>query len=140
MSAGPSLTFDGEDEAAREIAPLKQLDFARAVVAGEYIRFDEAARNTLKDFRTKVAGALAGATRQPSNFVIWGAPGSGKSFLVQQVAAAAGAAAALVELNIAQLDSDRFSLRLEEVAQGDHDVICLVDEVDAHPGEAWPYE
>jgi TolB-like protein/Flp pilus assembly protein TadD len=140
MSARPAPRFDVGDEPARQIAPLEQLDFARATVAGEYVRFDEAARNSLKDFRTKVAGALAGASRQPSNYLIWGAPGSGKSFLVQQVAAAADTAVALLEVNLAQLDSDHFSRRLEQVAQGDHDVVCLVDEVDAHPGEAWPYE
>jgi TolB-like protein len=140
MSAPPEGPIDASDEPARQIAPLEQLDFARAVVAGEYVRFEEAARNTLKDFRTKVVGALAGATRHPSNFLIWGAPGSGKSFLVQQVAAAAGPGVALMELNLAQLDSERFGRRLEQTARSDHDVVCLVDEVDAHPGEAWPYE
>jgi TolB-like protein/Flp pilus assembly protein TadD len=140
--AAPSRTSPVDDriEPLRLIASLDRLDFSRATVSGDYVRFDETARNALKDFRGKVLGGLSGASRHPSNFLIWGAPGSGKTFLVQQVAAAAGLEVRLVEANLAQLNAEQIQLRLAEVAAADSDVVCLVDEVDAHPSEAWPYE
>ncbi|MCI4316903.1 MAG: hypothetical protein L3J96_00050 [Thermoplasmata archaeon] len=141
MPAIPTAApVEDENGPVRFIAALEKLDFDRGVVAGDYLRFDEAARNSLKDFRSRVASGLSGASRHPSNFLIWGAPGSGKSFLVQQVTAGAGSSIGLVETNLAQLDSEQFKQRLARVALTEVDVVCLVDEIDAHPAEAWPYE
>ncbi|MCI4341682.1 MAG: AAA family ATPase [Thermoplasmata archaeon] len=131
---------DPSSESLGFIASLDRLDFDRGVVAGDYVRFYESARNALKEFRARVLESLAGADRHPSNFLIWGAPGSGKSFLVQQVAAEAGPSVRLVEANLAQLDVDRFRERLAGISVADADLVCFVDEVDAHPGEAWPFE
>jgi TolB-like protein/Flp pilus assembly protein TadD len=140
--AAPSLTspFDHRTDPLRFIASLDRLDMYRAIVTGDYLRFDDSARNALKDFRGKVLEGLSGASRQPSNFLIWGAPGSGKTFLVQQVAAAAGPEVQLVEANLAQLNAEKLQGRLTEIASAGSDVVCLVDEVDAHPSETWPYE
>jgi TolB-like protein/Flp pilus assembly protein TadD len=140
--AAPSLAspIDNRSEPLRLIASLDKLDFLRSTVAGDYVRFDETARNVLKDFRGKVLGGLSGASRHPSNFLIWGAPGSGKTFLVQQVAAAAGPEVQLVEANLAQLNAEQLQARLAEIALASSDVVCLVDEVDSHPSEPWPYE
>ncbi len=119
---------------------LDLIDLEHAVIAGDYVRFDAAARNTLKDFRSKVLGALSGASRRPTNLLLWGLPGSGKTFLVEQVARTAGPAVRLIEANLARLHADDLRARLDDVQHEDRDVVCLVDEIDAQPDQAWPYE
>src|SRR5580700_533814 len=82
---------------------LPELQLERFIVAGSYVRFDDATRNSLKDFRQKLTAAIQGRRREPSNFLLWGAPGSGKTFLVHEVAAGAGEGTTFRELNLAQL-------------------------------------
>lgn len=141
MSSVPKNTGPGvEDAALAMLAGVDTIDLGRVVVAGDYVRFDESSRHSLKDLRGKILAGLSGGSRRPTNFLIWGAPGSGKSFLVQEIARSVGSAARLVEVNLAALRADEFRARLADAGTGPTDVVCLIDEVDAHPNEAWPYE
>ncbi|MCI4355886.1 MAG: AAA family ATPase [Thermoplasmata archaeon] len=116
------------------------MDLGRVVVAGDYVRFDETSRSSLKDFRGKVNAGLSGASHRPTNLLIWGPPGSGKSFLVQQVARTTAQSTRLVEINVASVTANEFRSKLAEAAAGPTDAICLIDEVDSRPAETWPYE
>jgi len=122
------------------LAPLGNLDLDRFTIVGNYLRYDETTRSTLKDFRQQVLAAYRARGHEPRNFLVWGAPGSGKSYLVQQIAASLAEAVTYRELNLAQLDEAAFRDGLRSAAAIDGPVLCLIDEADAKPDATWPYE
>src|SRR3989442_5150775 len=93
---------------------LDHIDLARFEVVGNYVRYDEKTRHALKDFRRKVMAGFDGSLGSKENYLIWGPPGSGKTFLVQELARSMGAPD-YVELNLAESNEgrlDRKSTRL----------------------------
>ena len=128
------------DEAtALLVRSLDELRLERFVVAGDYVRFEETTRQPLKDFREKLLGGLALHGRHPTNFLLWGTPGSGKTFLVNQ-AAAGGDSVTYRELNLAGLGEAEFLEGLRGLAEAKSPTVCLIDEVDSKPTESWPYQ
>src|SRR2546422_2192965 len=81
-----------EDLADPVLLNLDHIDLARFEVVGNYVRFDEKTRHALKDFRRKVMAGLDGPLGSKENYLIWGPPGSGKTFLVQELARSYGRA------------------------------------------------
>src|SRR2546427_1827792 len=73
------------------------------------------------------------------NYLIWGPPGSGKTFLVQELARSMGAPA-YVELNLAESNEGRFRASLDILESTPQHTLCLVDEADSKREESWPYE
>jgi TolB-like protein/Flp pilus assembly protein TadD len=128
------------DEAtALLVRSLDELRLEHFVVAGDYVRFDETTRQRLKDLRQLLFGALARHGRHPTNFLLWGAPGSGKTYLIDQIAAD-GDGVASRELNLAALGEAEFRDELRGIAEASSPTVCLIDEVDSKPSEPWPYE
>lgn len=128
------------DEALALLALLDQISLDRYAIVGTYLRFDDRTRHALKELRQKVTAAYHARSVDPRNFLLWGAPGSGKSYLVQQIAAPLRDSVHYRELNLAQLDQGSFRAGLESVVGLGPPVLCLVDEVDAKPDASWPYE
>ena len=127
-------------EARVLISDLDEVQLPRYRIVGNYVRFDDYVRNSLKDMRQRVISALNPESRSQENFLLWGQPGSGKSFLVQQVAKSMGNAVKYGELNLAQLDDRGFRSELERIMAYDAPCVCLIDEIDSKPLEPWPYE
>src|SRR4029079_10561529 len=86
----------------------------------------------------RIAEACARPSRRRDNHLIWAAPGSGKTYFVEQVAASLPGVG-YRELNLAKLGEEELRRGLEQ-AVGGGPGICLVDEVDARPDAPWPYE
>jgi TolB-like protein/Tfp pilus assembly protein PilF len=140
-SGKPKTATDGRaTEAAALLAPLEWIELSRYSVVGPYLRFDHRTRHTLKEFRQRAVATFAVPAHRPKNFLLWGAPGSGKSYLVQQLARVAGDGIEYLELNVGGLEREQFRSRLEGATNSGRPLLCLVDEVDARPGEAWPFE
>lgn len=136
----PPVASDPEREAREILESSDRLDVERAVVAGDYVRYDETARQALKELRQRLVAALGAQSHRPVSFLVWGAPGSGKSFLVREITASLESPVELVELNLAQLEEGDFRGQLGRLRDRPGDVVCFVDEVDAKSGESWPYE
>src|SRR5256712_421016 len=128
-----------EDLADPVLLNLDHIDLARFEVVGNYVRFDEKTRHALKDFRRKVMAGLDGPLGSKENYLIWGPPGSGKTFLVQELARSMGAPA-YVELNLAESNEGRFRASLDILESTPQHTLCLVDEADSKAEESWPYE
>ncbi|HZS29638.1 MAG TPA: AAA family ATPase [Gaiellaceae bacterium] len=107
-------------------------------VVGSYMRFGEEVRERLKDARARIAEACAQPAKRRDNHLLWAAPGSGKTYFVEQVAASLPEVS-YCELNLAKLGEEAFRDGLAEAVAGGA-TVCLVDEVDAKPEESWPYE
>jgi pimeloyl-ACP methyl ester carboxylesterase len=134
-----------EDSSAQEarglIAKLDEVVLSKYRIIGNYTRYDEGVRNTLKDARTRIAGGCLQPSRKRENHLIWAAPGSGKTYFVQQIAASLASTIRYQELNLAKSNEQEFRAGLRELNDcKDKPCLCLIDECDAKPQEPWPYE
>jgi len=138
------LTVAVDDPVAREarsfIVALDWVVLSRYRVVGEYTRYEEAVRNTVQDVWHKITAGFDRASRKRENYLIWAAPGSGKTYFVQQVAASLPQTVRYQECNLAKCSREEFLAGLAQLDAGDKPCLCLIDEVDAKPHEAWPYE
>ncbi|MFP5342319.1 MAG: adenylate/guanylate cyclase domain-containing protein [Candidatus Limnocylindria bacterium] len=126
------------DELVALVGGLSSVRMDDYAVVGSYMRFGEGVREQLKDARVRIAEACAQPAKRRDNHLLWAAPGSGKTYFVEQVAASLPAVA-YVELNLAKLPEAGFREGLAQATAGGP-TICLIDEVDAKPDEPWPYE
>ncbi len=140
----PNSSPGGEDsgpaEVARLLASLDTLSLDHFSVVGPYVRFDESTRHALKDLKQRILASLQSQGAYPTNFLLWGAPGTGKSYLIQQIARVAGPLVGYRELNLAKLDRTALLAGLDELTALPRPALCLLDEIDAKPTEPWPYE
>ncbi len=127
------------ERAHARIADLDQISLSRYEVVGDYVRYDNDTRNSLKDFRQKILVGFHGSYSGHENYLVWGPPGSGKSYLIQQIAKSIGDVA-YNEINLSETAEGKFRLLLDQLESAPRHTLCLVDEVDAKPGEPWPYE
>ncbi len=121
------------------IAEMDEVRLSKYSVVGAYTRFDREVINDLKDARNRIDAGLAERTGNRENHLVWAAPGSGKTFFVEQVAASLDDVD-YYELNLARLDEAAFRGMLDTVVASDRPALCLIDECDARAEESWPYE
>jgi tetratricopeptide (TPR) repeat protein len=140
-TGAPTQTATEEPE--RALALVERLDTLRMdgfVVVGHYARFDEDVRNALEDARQNIVAGLERPGHKRNAHLIWAAPGSGKTFFVEQVAASLPGVA-YGDINLAKCSEDELRAFLGDVeADANERRLCFVDECDAKPGESWPYE
>jgi TolB-like protein len=134
------MVESNELDALKLILDLDEIDLARYRVVGGIVRYDQSARNSMKDSRQKITTSILANNHGRENFLIWAPPGSGKSFFVQEVAKSLGDSVEYRELNLAKLDEREFRAKLSEIERIQKPRLCFVDEVDSKPSEGWPYE
>src|SRR6516225_9597430 len=116
------------DELVALVGGLTSVDMDAYAVVGSYMRYGEQVREQLKDARLRIAEACAQPAKRRDNHLLWAAPGSGKTYFVEQVAASLPEVS-YSELNLAKLDEEALRGGLEgAVAEGP--TVCLIDEVD----------
>jgi predicted ATPase len=133
-----ALVESSSDELVALVGGLSSVQMDEYAVVGSYMRFGERVREQLKDACLRIAEACAQPAKRRDNHLLWAAPGSGKTYFVEQVAASLPAID-YVELNLAKLTEARFREGLAQAIAGGP-TVCLIDEVDAKPEEPWPYE
>jgi hypothetical protein len=140
----PDLTMAVDDPVAREarsfIVALDRIALRRYRVVGDYTRYEEIVRNALKDVWHKLVAGFDRTSRKRENYLVWAAPGSGKTYFVQQVAASLPQTIRYQECNLAKCSREEFLAGLSQLNAENKLCLCLIDEVDAKPKEAWPYE
>jgi hypothetical protein len=140
----PGLIGPVDDPVAQEVRSfIGRLDWvilSRYRVVGDYTRHEETVRNALKDVRHKIAAGFDRPSRKRENYLIWAAPGSGKTYFVQQVAASLPQTIRYQECNLAKCSRQEFLSTLGQLDGENKPCLCLIDEVDAQAKEAWPCE
>jgi hypothetical protein len=122
------------------IAEMDVVKLPRFSIVGKYTRYEEHVLNELKDAKQSIITSLGDTSSSRKNFMIWAAPGSGKTFFAQQIAAAQAENCDYHEINLAQVRQDEFASALSTITESSHRVLCLIDEIDAKPQEPWPYD
>jgi pimeloyl-ACP methyl ester carboxylesterase len=138
--AATQRTEEDLRQAQELVTKVKRLSISDFQIVGNYVRFDPDVRSRLKEFRRKVVTGVHVPTQGRESYLLWGRPGSGKTYLVEQIAASLGSDLAFVALNLARLDEDGFRTGIARLAAETGPCLCLVDEVDARAAESWPYE
>jgi pimeloyl-ACP methyl ester carboxylesterase len=142
--AAPDLTVAMDDPVTQEarslIGALDWVVLSRYRVVGDYTRYEETVRNTLKDVRHKIVAGFDRPSRKRENHLVWAAPGSGKTYFAQQVAASLPQTIRYQECNLAKCSRDEFLAGLAQLDAEGKPYLCLIDEVDAKSRETWPYE
>jgi hypothetical protein len=140
----PDLAVAVDDPVAREarsfIGALDWVVLSRYRVVGDYTKYEETVRNTLKDVRHKIVAGFDRPSRKRENHIVWAAPGSGKTYFAQQVAASLPQAIRYQECNLAKCNREEFLASLGQLDAENKPCLCLIDEVDTKAQEAWPYE
>src|SRR3989475_537141 len=134
-----ALKFDDVNSNIDVTDLLDEIALARFSVVGNYLRYQAEVRNSLKDWKQKIIMGL----KSPSNgenYLVWAPPGSGKTYFVQELANSLKDTVSYEELNLAQLSENEFRSKLDQLSSIRQSSLCLVDEVDAKPGQSWPYE
>lgn len=128
------------EEVINLLTGMNEIILDRYRIAGEYVRFDDSVRNTIKDFKLKLSSSVKQESPGRESFLIWGAPGTGKSHLVHEIHKETGNGIDFLELNLARSGEAEFTEKLELLEKKERNVLCFVDEVDSKPNETWPYE
>src|SRR6266545_2602806 len=118
-----SRLLHGRDELVALVGGLSIVRIDEYAVVGSYTRFDERARQRLKDARLRIAEACGQPARRRDNHLVWAAPGSGKTYFVEQVAASL-AEVGYRELNLTKLSEEEFRSGLEQAVESGP-VVCL---------------
>lgn len=129
-----------EPKAAAMLRQMSRISLAECAVVGDYVRYDEQVCNSLRDWRRRIESPLVSASPSSANFLIWAAPGSGKSFLIQEIAKANEARVQYAELNLAKLGRVTWEEKFAELRTWSTPTLCLLDEIDARADEDWPYD
>jgi DNA replication protein DnaC len=109
-------------------------------VIGNYLRYNEKIRNKLKDWCNRIKAPLFSKSNVHENFLIWAPPGSGKSFLIQELARSLSTSISYFEINLAIMKREDILSSFSLVKNESKPVLCLIDEIDARSDENWPYE
>src|SRR2546428_7202177 len=126
-------------ETKKLIVQTDEIALARFSVVGNYLRYQAEVRNSLKDWKQKIIMGLKSSSNG-ENYLVWAPPGSGKTYFVQELANSLKDTVSYEELNLAQLSENEFRSKLDQLSSIRQSSLCLVDEVDAKPGQSWPYE
>jgi hypothetical protein len=132
-----------EREKAAAAALLRRVDrisLSDSTVVGQYRRFNAQVCNSLREWVQRITAPLIAKTGQRENFLIWAAPGSGKTFLIQQIAAEMSGSVEYIECNLAEDEQEDFIGKVNSVETASRPVLCLLDEIDARSTDDWPYD
>jgi hypothetical protein len=122
------------------IASLDTVFLHKYQVVGNYTRYEETVLNDLKDAKQKILAGFETRDQKRNNHLIWAAPGSGKTYFVDQIAKSIEDRMVYHEINLAKQSEKEFAAKLESLEMEDKHCLVLIDEVDAKPQEPWPYE
>ena len=129
-----------EQDAFSLIRDMDSVSLARFNVVPGYSKYDERTRNLLKDARQRIVEGLQHPGQKRENHLFWAAPGSGKTYFVQQVGSTLPDTVDYHEINLARVGQQEFVDALVRLDEAARPCLCLVDEIDAKAEDVWPYE
>lgn len=126
-------------ETLSTIKKFDTLQLSKYRIISNYVRYDDNTIYELKNLKQKIIQGINPKTKGNKNFLIWGPPGSGKTYLIEEIAKSLKNVD-YRELNLAKLSQKDFKSKLNEIEKSRKDCICLIDEVDSNSSAQWAYE
>ena len=122
------------------IEGMDDIHLERYRIVGNYARYELDVLNVLKDAKNNIVGGIETAGTRRNNHLIWAAPGTGKTYFVQEIAKQLEDECSYKEMNLAKGTEKGFREDLEGLLGSDGTWLCLIDEIDSQPETQWPYE
>jgi hypothetical protein len=112
---------------------------SRYVVVGDYVRFENACLNQLRQVKTSIVRACLSPSKFLENFMVWGVPGEGKTFLLTEIARCNKIDHIVINLADAKNVQSEQALRdqLSECGKATKPFLCILDEFDKRLSEQW---
>jgi predicted ATPase/class 3 adenylate cyclase len=128
------------DAALALVTGLERLNPESFTIVGKYMRFDATVRASLGDAHQSIVMGLVHPGRKRNAHLIWAAPGSGKTYFVQQVVESL-TGVRFAEINLASCNEASLRAFLDGIDMtGAERTLCFVDECDSQPPGFAPYE
>lgn len=124
------------------IEKFESVNLSEFYAVNGYTKFNERERNNLKDLFVKICEAISNRSDKRENYLIWGPPGSGKTYLIERIVEALKDHLKYWKLDLSKIEREEFLSKLHDVQKGTDsiNVICLIDEIDSKKKEAWSFE
>ena len=129
-----------QTRAMNALIDLKDLALSKISVLGKYRRFSDIERSLLAGLADRIRRPLFEKSKTRENFLICAAPGSGKTFFVEELADEIKGSVKFVQIDLSGDDRKTCESKLAEVVASTQPCLCLIDEVDGREDESWPYD
>ncbi|HEX8091175.1 MAG TPA: HAD family hydrolase [Blastocatellia bacterium] len=116
------------------------LDLNRYTVVGGYRRFNSQIRSQLFELCQQITTSLSKKTQDRQNYLICAAPGSGKTYFIQEIANSVRDKTLFVEIDLSKDSEEVVRQKLNQIGGGESSCLCMIDEIDGRAGEQWPYD
>jgi len=142
---GGAAEPETHDPTITTLSAMSRVSLSECTVVGHYLRFDKHSRDELITWRERIEKALKVHSAVHENFLIWAAPGSGKTFFVEQIAKSLRDEVDFQVINLAK-DPIGALDRLNDLPTKKTPTLCLLDEIDTPmdetdtPSPAIPYK
>jgi phosphoserine phosphatase len=124
------------------IAILKnedEIDLNKYTVVGGYRRFNPTIRAKLFELCQQITSSLSEEPDGRQNYLICAAPGSGKTYFIEEIAKSIQDKTQFVEIDLSKDSQENVRKKLDLV-RGESSCLCMIDEIDGRAGEQWPYD
>lgn len=123
--------------ASDHISSMNEVSLSEYRIVGDYVRYEKGLCRCLREVSKKIQSDLIADTTTGNHHLIWGPSQIGKTFLFEEIAR--NSRRRVLKSNLMNDDERAFCRKLAELEGVTEAALCLVDEVDARPQEAWPF-
>ncbi len=116
------------------------IDLTKYTVVGGYRRFNQSVRAQLLKLSQQIITSLSDKPLGRQNYLICAAPGSGKSYFIQEIAKSVCNKIKFVEIDLSKDSEKIVRSKLEKVGIDEYSRLCMIDEIDGRAEEKWPYD
>lgn len=145
VSAAPTVdTKPYLDKNADRIMAISELHLGKFRVVGNYLRFEDESRSKLQDLFISIKRGLELKTTKRENYLIWGPPGTGKTYFLTEIVRSMDEAFALDNfrmINLRTIEKPALASEIDQLSAGrPSPVLCMFDEIDGPSADSLPYE
>jgi phosphoserine phosphatase len=135
-------TVTAASKAEQIIALLKNeeiMDLDKYTVVGGYRRFNQNVRADLIKLCQQITTSLTSQSSGRQNYLICAAPGSGKTYFIEEIANSLGGKIKFIAIDLSKDNQEAVRRKLDDVT-GETACLCMIDEIDGRAEEQWPYD
>jgi HAD superfamily phosphoserine phosphatase-like hydrolase len=126
------MKAENEDERFlfETIRTMSSINLQKYRVIGNYQRFDDKIRDNLIIKSQMIISTLQKLPDGHQNYLIYGAPGSGKTYYIQQIAKSLGEEISFISIDMSKNTPEQILENLNKIRSEKRNCLCMIDEID----------